>query len=461
MDFRKVCSVGVVIFAVSLSSIWTAISQQSGALAPGQKLALDFRSLMVRIDSDSQSGYGFVVAQNGEILTIVTADHVVRNQDDASLYKNLRVEFFVDRGHPVVPKVLEMRIPESDGDLAVLEVQSPNFSMIRAPVAKIPVAKGTKAWRIGKDGGWIPARDPGTYVGRVKTIWMNFLNLDTPPQSSGGPVITDEGLIGIVEKQEGQYSWVLPMTTVYEFFSDNALPWGLNGDGTAPLCDPDKARSVLAPLVDLNYGFSINIKCNNLDLNSFCQRAKRIFLDYKAEVDKANGQDIKDARLLSTVGGSILMTPLSSLWPVLLGGRPPIYFLTIDLFKTPADADRYMAGDLTISPNVSWVFAASNRELEHNLIFLKWTLADETLHADYLAQPLSTISDGVIASFQDLPGSVMLLFARDGQATDAIPKSLSIADKQGRTLIFRGTEFHAQRGLDRGTQVMFYKYTFP
>ena len=57
-----------------------------------------------------------------------------------------------------------------------------------------------------------------------------------------------------------------------------------------------------------------------------------------------------------------------------------------------------MAGDLTISPNVSWVFAASNRELEHNLIFLKWTLADETLHADYLAQPLSTISDGVIAA---------------------------------------------------------------
>ena len=99
-------------------------------------------------------------------------------------------------------------------------------------------------------------------------------------------MITDEGLIGIVEKQEGQYSWVLPMTTVYEFFSDNALPWGLNGDGPAPLCDPDKARSVLAPLVDLNYGFSINIKCNNLDSNSFCQRAKRNFWIIKRKLTR-------------------------------------------------------------------------------------------------------------------------------------------------------------------------------
>jgi hypothetical protein len=455
--------VGTIAILAALAQIGIAISQQPVPPEAGQKLALEFRSLTVQIQSDVSNGYGFVVAQVGNVLTIVTANHVVRDQTDDSLYPNINVELFVDRGHPITPRVLEAKIPNVDGDLAVLEIEYPNFSMIPFPVAKVPLPKRTKAWRVGKDRGRTPSSRPGLYEGRVKTIYLQFSDLDTPRGSSGGPVITDEGLIGMVQKDEGAVSWVLPMSTIYEFFSDNGLPWTLKGDGTSPVLNPDAPRAVLAPLVDLEFSFSMYVKCNDLDLNSFCQRAKRIFLEYKGQVEKGGGQDIKDARLLRMIpNGTILMTPLSSMWPILIGQRPPIYFLNIALFKTPVDADKYIAGDLTAYPNVSWVFAATNRVQEHNQIFLTYNIADQSVRADYSATPIGINSDGIVASFQDLPGAVMLLWSRDGQATDAVTDSLSIKDKQGRMLAFRGTEFQVKKGFDRGKEgVTFYKYMFP
>ena len=216
-----------------------------------------------------------------------------------------------------------------------------------------------------------------------------------------------------------------------------------------------------APLTDLRYFFMMEIKCNMLDLNSFCQRATRIFVEYEGQIDKSGGASIRDQRGLSKVGNLLIMTPRSSLWPILLAGRPPIYFLDIDIFKNPADADKYITGNLTITPNISWTFAATNRDEEHNLIFLKYDTSQSELFADYSATPINLSSDGIINTFQDLSGTVMLLFVRDGQATDAVPQSFGIKDKQGRMITIMGPEFHVKKGYDHGTPVTYYKYRFP
>ncbi|MEH2546044.1 hypothetical protein V1283_002689 [Bradyrhizobium sp. AZCC 2262] len=460
MGVREATKRGLIALSFYLSSLDTG-----HAVELGEKLALEFRNLTVQIESEAKLGYGFIVAQRGDTLTIVTADHVVRDGDQGTVYPNIRVELFVDRGHPVTPKVLEQRIPPEEGDLAVLEVQHPDFSMIKFPVAKIPIPRATKAWRIGRDRSWVPDPQTGTYFGRARTIWLRFADLDTPPGSSGGPVLSDQGLVGMVEKQDGRYSWVLPMNTINEFFADNGLPWGLNGDGTSTVGDSSNPRAVLAPLVDLDFGFATSIKCNTLDMNSFCGRAKRLFMEYKTDVDKASGAQIKDARIMSIINDEILMTPLSSSWPILIGGRPPIYFMDILLFKAEADADRYMNGDLTISSNVSWVFAATNRKEEHNDgIFLHYNLKTQALVASYGATPLTaggTTSDGIIASFEDLPGTTMLIFVRDGMASDAVPLQFHFKDKQGRAIYLQEADFQVRQGLDRGTKVTYYKYRFP
>src|SRR5690349_6087660 len=71
--------VGIITVVALLAQVEITSAQQSAA-EPGQKLALDVRSLTVQIQSDATNGYGFVVGKAGDVLTIVTANHVVRNQ---------------------------------------------------------------------------------------------------------------------------------------------------------------------------------------------------------------------------------------------------------------------------------------------------------------------------------------------------------------------------------------------
>jgi hypothetical protein len=71
---------------------------------PGEKLAYGLRDLTVQItsfhgqnrDDIAAEGYGFVVAQQGDVVTIATADHVVRDPDGAE-YGQVRVLFYSDR----------------------------------------------------------------------------------------------------------------------------------------------------------------------------------------------------------------------------------------------------------------------------------------------------------------------------------------------------------------------------
>jgi hypothetical protein len=121
-----------------------------------------------------------------------------------------------------------------------------------------------------------------------------------------------------------------------------------------PLVSGDELQNAVAralsPLVDLKYSFEMEPVCNSFDIDSFCQRATRIFLDYRAELNKKGVKSIRDERLLVGIGDDkqFLMTPLSPLWPVLLGGRPPVYFLNILLFRKEDQASRYMSGDLVV-----------------------------------------------------------------------------------------------------------------
>src|SRR5580658_7062323 len=92
-------------FVLLAVSAWRPVSfaQPVDALA-GEKLAYSVRDLTVQITSFhnqdiAAEGYGFVVAQQGDAVTIVTADHVVRDPDGAE-YGQVRVVFYADQAHP-------------------------------------------------------------------------------------------------------------------------------------------------------------------------------------------------------------------------------------------------------------------------------------------------------------------------------------------------------------------------
>jgi hypothetical protein len=205
----------------------------------GEKLAYEFLELTVQVtslhgrdpDNIAAEGYGFVIGQHDDTVMIVTADHVVRDNGGRD-YGDVRVVFYADRSHAQAATVLELRIPQSDGDLAVLEVKKQGFRMGPSRLAQLPLTQGARAWRIGKQKGWTPGNAPGVFIGRERTIWLSFDNLDTPRGSSGGPILVDQGLVGMVTDDQsgsGRRALVLPINTISEFVHDRGLPWGLGG----------------------------------------------------------------------------------------------------------------------------------------------------------------------------------------------------------------------------------------
>lgn len=218
-----------------------AVQAQSVDAPQGEREAYAFRTLTAQVRSTKldrpdipvEEGYGFVVGKNGDALTIVTADHVVRDQDGTP-YGKVIVELFTNRGHPLSAQLLEPRMPPQYGDMAVLEVHLPNIPAFpRVAVARLPIPEGTEAWRIGKQEGWTPSNRPGVFVGRQRTIWLGFDNLDTPRGSSGGPILTNDGLIGMVTDDQSGRGYVLPIDTITEFLAVQGLPSNF-GDRNTP-----------------------------------------------------------------------------------------------------------------------------------------------------------------------------------------------------------------------------------
>jgi hypothetical protein len=224
---------------------------------PGEKLAYSVRDLTVQIisshgqnrDDIAAEGYGFVVAQQGDVVTVATADHVVRDPDGTE-YGEVRVIFYADQAHPQAATVLDLRLPPTYGDLAVLEVKKPGFRMSQPPVASLPPTQGERAWRIGKQHGWTPGNVPGAFTGTERTIWLGFDNLDTPRGSSGGPIVVEQGLVGMVTDDQSGRALVLPINVIANFFHEKGLPWGLGGS-PQPSASPQSRSPVASNVITI------------------------------------------------------------------------------------------------------------------------------------------------------------------------------------------------------------------
>jgi hypothetical protein len=255
MDRRQARLILFLLLLGSSVAIRPGMTQPANA-PQGEKNAYEFRANTVQIrssragkqDDELEAGYGFVVAVRGDIVTLVTADHVVRDGDGV-IYGQTTVEFFADPGHPVVANLLGYRIPRQYGDLAVIEVIKPSFALQRTPAAPLPLNEGTEAWRIGKWGGWTPSNRPGVFVGKRKTIWLGFDNLDTPRGSSGGPVLTDTGLVGMVtDNDQFGPALVLPINVISDFLAENRLPWTLSSVSGTPPPTPISPTATASPV---------------------------------------------------------------------------------------------------------------------------------------------------------------------------------------------------------------------
>ena len=71
-----------------------------------------------------QTGFGFIVGQQGNQLVVVTADHVVRGDDPGAEDKAPLITFFQNQGSQVPGKLETVHLPRDRGDLAVVLVKN-------------------------------------------------------------------------------------------------------------------------------------------------------------------------------------------------------------------------------------------------------------------------------------------------------------------------------------------------
>jgi peptidoglycan hydrolase-like protein with peptidoglycan-binding domain len=202
----------------------------------GERMAWSFANNVVKLrtvqkdGSSGNEGFGFVFGQRNGKVFVATADHVVRDPDRGE--GKILITFYREQGREYEATLLQLRIPQNQGDLAVLEVPQPSDFLPNWPkmVPLFSVKPSTRAWRIGKQARWIPAISPGIYVGPQNGAWMGFENLDTPRGSSGGPIVTEQGVVGMVVADGGDAgvpSYVLPIETIGAHAVNWQLPWNL------------------------------------------------------------------------------------------------------------------------------------------------------------------------------------------------------------------------------------------
>jgi hypothetical protein len=181
-------------------------------------------------DANPKLGFGFIIAQRGQRVFIVTAKHVVSVGDNPdSPPAIIKVSFYSDQGESFAADLLER---DPNHDLALIRTTAPQgFGWEKKCLAHSQEQKrGTRVWFVGRDDRWyVPAQN-----GFISSQGLNpdqGLDADMPglrPGSSGGPLVTDTGIIGIVRANNADDTRVLSIDAIKAAVQDWGYPWDLD-----------------------------------------------------------------------------------------------------------------------------------------------------------------------------------------------------------------------------------------
>jgi uncharacterized protein YecT (DUF1311 family) len=201
-----------------------------------------------------QTGFGFVVGQQGRDLVVVTADHVVRGDDPDFEDKAPLITFFESQGSQVQGRLETVRLPRGRGDLAVILVPRPGFAMIvAAAIDPKPVERGLKVWLVGRTGFWSVPASPGVVAQTDSfTGVIQVEGLAARVGSSGGPLVSPAGIVGMIVADNDLYTEATPIEPIARQVRDVwHYAWGLNpiSAPTVFTPPPDVPQAAAPPVV--------------------------------------------------------------------------------------------------------------------------------------------------------------------------------------------------------------------
>ena len=243
---RTLRVVASAMFVVFISVAFT-FSQTQGS----ERVVNDLRRNVVRIEA-TKNGFGFVVGERAGRLYIVTAYHVVHVVADpaevgAGSAVKVKVEFYDRRGRMYDAELLGTH--DAARDLAVLTVPAPpEFKWTKKCLAGAEKQKrGSPVWFVGRDQEWKPPVVPGHVLAGPSTEWLLELEgMMVKEGSSGGPVISDTGIIGMIQRDSQEGTHALSVDFIRKVFEEWRHPWDLQ----AAEADVDAIHKVLDRYAD-------------------------------------------------------------------------------------------------------------------------------------------------------------------------------------------------------------------
>ena len=210
-------------------------SAQANTETEAMARALKFSDQVVRVIPKrldgglASEGFGIIIGEEGQKLYIATPRHVAFGEGRlSSLSTTPSVVFRSAPFTPVEAERLDVAGPLDD--LAVIVVREPRgLPPPHAPmIATSDFQPGEWVWNIGIGGKWeAPDRAGGLDGLDAPTNLIHVGELRTPPGASGGAGVTQNGVIGMVLQDGGDYSLLMPAERIVQLFTFWRLPVNL------------------------------------------------------------------------------------------------------------------------------------------------------------------------------------------------------------------------------------------
>jgi TPR repeat protein len=248
-NVRKIVSYVTLAFAaVSLlcaTSTETRAQQAGRALA--NRLIENTVQIRARWEGTTQFGFGFIVGENEGTLYIVTANHVVRGNTGPGQHDlTPTLTFQSQPGLTYQGKLVET--PLNSADLAIVTIEAskvPNLRWIREAItATSTVVADTEVWSVGAQQRWAVPDKPGTVRklrDRVRPEYSGTTivtsGLTIVEGASGAPLISQNGIVGMIVSTDGQEIEAIPIETIESIVKEWRLPWNIDVITPVQECD--------------------------------------------------------------------------------------------------------------------------------------------------------------------------------------------------------------------------------
>jgi hypothetical protein len=232
-------------------------------------MALRLRPNVVKVQSSNQgnaeNGFGFIAGQRAGQLYIVTAQHVIVPNDEPGVVSptKVRVTFYSDQGKTYDAEVLGTH--DTAHDLAVLRLPAPTaLPWVKESLGGPDMEKrGVQVWFVGRNSAWFVPVEPGVINSEHPSAdWrLEIERLAVRPGSSGAPLISSKGIIGMLQKGNGDDAFALTVDFIRTSMQDWNYPWDLviAAGNPAPKEEPPTARSCRVAIRSTPTGADVSI----------------------------------------------------------------------------------------------------------------------------------------------------------------------------------------------------------